>query len=112
MKSNAGDQFATALARMYIQTLYIPKINNNRLGNAIISKCGVTQGRKSSATLFSFEIHDMSESLMNPITPTFLLQLANDAAIAVFNDHNSLRGFDPLSHSFKNIFKYSKKKYL
>ena len=56
--------------------------------------------------------HDMPESLMNPITPTFLLQLADDAAIAVFNDHNSLRGFDSLSHSFKNIFEYSKKKYL
>ena len=46
MKNNAGDRFVKALARMYIQTSYIPRINNNRLGNAIISKCGVTQGRK------------------------------------------------------------------
>ena len=94
---------------MYIQTSYIPKINNNCLGNAIISKCGFTQGRKSSATLFSFEIHGMPESLLNPITPTFLLQLADDAAIAVFNDHNSLRGLDSLSHQLQKYFRIFEK---
>ena len=30
MKNNAGDRFVKTLARMYIQTSYVPKINNNR----------------------------------------------------------------------------------
>ena len=113
MKNNIGDRFVKAIARLYTQTAYFQKINNCRLGNAIISKCGVTQGRKSSVTLFSYEIHDMPDSLTNTITPTFLLQLADDAAIVVLNDNDdNSDGLESLSTNFKNIFKYSKSKYL
>ena len=53
----------------------------------------------------------MPEVVDNTICNTFLLQLADDAAIAVLYSVMSI-GVSSLSVNFKNIFTYSKKKFL
>ena len=51
---NAGSRFTSAILRMYTHTSYRPKISESMLGEAIPTKHGVTQGKKSSANLYSF----------------------------------------------------------
>ena len=44
---------------MYSETFYVPKINDNRLGDEIRTMYGVTQGKTSSCDIFSFHNSDM-----------------------------------------------------
>ena len=81
-----GSQLTKAIANMYIETEYLPKLKGNTLGDSITTKHGVTQGRKSSAPLFSFCVSDLPDALENINTfdfmdPYNLEQLADDAAI-------------------------------
>ena len=53
----------------------------------------------------------MPQCLNETISPAILLQLADDAALAIYDDDDT-RGLISLSMNFKNIFDYSDNKYL
>ena len=59
-EKGAGARFTRAVASMYEETSYVPKLGN-RTGEALTAKHGVTQG--TSTSLFSFEVEDMSQSI-------------------------------------------------
>ena len=82
----AGARFTKAVASMYEETSYIPKLGN-RIGEAITAKHGVTQGRQTSTSLFSFEVQDMGKSIQvgSLLRKHNLLQLADDSAIMAEN---------------------------
>ena len=85
MTKGCGSQLTRAIANMYIATEYLPKLKGNKLGKSIETKYGVTQGRKSSAPLFSFYVSDMSNSLLNNPTADFMdpyniAQIADDTS--------------------------------
>ena len=71
---------------MYTHTSYRPKISESMLGESITTKHGVTQGKKSSANLYSFFVSDMPECLSefknDFMDPANLCQLADDTATA------------------------------
>ena len=51
-----GSKFVNAISNMYSESGYVPKIRAN-ISTPIMTKRGVTQGRKSSTNVFSFLIH-------------------------------------------------------
>ena len=59
MKDGIGKKFVQAIVNVYENVSYSPKLSNNSLGEPISSSHGVTQGKKTSANLFSFFISDM-----------------------------------------------------
>ena len=71
---------------MYTNTSYKPKISESMLGEPIPTKHGVTQGKKSSADLYSFFVSDMGECLKKHqddfMDPANLCQLRDDTATA------------------------------
>ena len=86
IEKGCGSQLTRAIANMYIETEYIPKLKGNSLSDPISTKFGVTQGRKSSAPLYSFYVSDMRNALVGIETSDFmdpfnLEQLADDTAI-------------------------------
>ena len=85
-KKHAGSKFIGAIQRMYVYTSYRPKISETMLGESIKTKHGVTQGKKSSANLYSFFVSDMSTCLKDYnddfMDPANLCQLADDTATA------------------------------
>ena len=99
-----GSKFAGALKNMYLQTKYVPKISNTRIGDEITSDFGVTQGRKSSANLFSYYLSDMGVDLSKVETdfmdPYSLLQLADDANLLA-------ESLESLTIKFTIIFAYA-----
>ena len=85
MLEGAGAKFVKAIANMYLHTYYVPKITASTTGEPILAKHGVTQGRKSSTSLFSFTMRNIPKSVSLP--PSFLqgnhvFQLADDSSIA------------------------------
>ena len=72
MNKGCGSTLTKAIASMYIDTDYIPRLNNNMLSDTIKTKYGVTQGLKSSAPLFSFYVSDMKTSLNNITTKDYI----------------------------------------
>ena len=63
MKHNMGDTFVRAVADMYEENYYIPRIDRSMLGEPIQTVYGVTQGRRSSTSFFSFLICDMGKAI-------------------------------------------------
>ena len=101
---NAGKRFVHALHNMYQETSYIPKLSSTRLGDRITTEHGVTQGKESSANLYSFYVSDMPEYLENFsadfMDPLNLVQLADDTA--------TLASFiDTLIQKIRSLFAYS-----
>ena len=88
MKHNLGDTFVRAVAEMYEETTYVPKIDQRALGDPITTNYGVTQGRRSSTGFFSFLIRDMADTVNTNVTyedfmePHNLAQMADDAIVA------------------------------
>ena len=84
MNHNMGKKLIEATANMYSYTAYIPKESNTTLGDKIETKHGVTQGKVSSANLYSFYVSDMPDCLKDNICdfmdPFNLAQLADDTA--------------------------------
>ena len=99
MEEKAGSIFTKAIANMYEKTYYVPKISANRTGEPITSTHGVTQGRKSSTSLFSFTMRNIPKNVKLP--PSFLcghhiFQLADDSSVAVNTLVNLCNGFGQL----------------
>ena len=89
MKKQAGSSFTKAISEMYHCTYYVPKISKLTTGDAILSKHGVTQGRNSSANLFSFSISEVPSAIyINDKIKDNVLQLADDASIATTSHVN------------------------
>ena len=112
-EKGAGARFTKAVASMYEETSYIPKLGN-RIGEAITAKHGVTQGRQTSTSLFSFEVQDMGNSIQvaSLLREHNLLQLADDSAIMAENRQPILRvafgqvlHFSDESYMFANLDK-------
>ena len=85
MAENAGGKFVRAVANMYKNTYYVPKVTETNTGEPILARHGVTQGRKSSTSLFSFVMRNMPRSIK--LKDSFLqgnhvFQLADDSSIA------------------------------
>ena len=83
MVNRIGSRFLVNLFNSYKQTKYVIKTSNSTLGNEIDTNAGVTQGKSTSANLFSFFISDMHESIegantLDFLDPFNLLQLADD----------------------------------
>ena len=93
-----------AIHNMYQTTAYIPKVSRSRLGERITTDHGVTQGKESSANLYSFYVSDMASYLENFTSdfmdPLNLVQLADDTA--------TLASFiDSLIKKIQALFRYS-----
>ena len=85
MENNVGEKFVKAVAAMYRESVYIPQ-NNDMLGDPISTHYGVTQGRRSSTSFFSFLLKDMPESIPSSNPPDFmdpfnLAQMADDTTL-------------------------------
>ena len=52
--NNIGHRFLKAVVDTYKVTTYVPQISKNALGEDIQTSYGVTQGKSSSANVFSF----------------------------------------------------------
>ena len=109
MDDECGKKYIRALANMYGESSYAPKLNENQLGKNITTNHGVTQGRKSSGNLFSYFISDMPQALNNASTTDFLdpynlLQLADDTTLLA--EH-----FLSLQLKFIKLFQYSRTQY-
>ena len=81
----AGCRFVRAVANMYMNTYYVPKVSSTSTGEPILARHGVTQGRKSSTSLFSFTMRNIPQSIH--LKDSFLqgnhvFQLADDSSIA------------------------------
>ena len=59
MNKGAGKRFTQSVASIYDKTYHTPKINKNYYDDSIVTDHVVTQGRKTFANLFSFNISDM-----------------------------------------------------
>ena len=84
-------------------------MKGDKLGEAIVTKYGVTQGRKSSSHLFSFYVTDMASALDNVnindyMDPYIIAQLADDTTIIA-------ETFESLRSKMKAIVSYSEKRY-
>lgn len=53
----------TAVIHMYLSTSYTSKVSNSVFSEPISTKHGVTQGKESSANLYTFYLSDMAHSL-------------------------------------------------
>ena len=118
-QKNAGKRFVNAIHNMYQTTAYIPKVSSKRLGERITTDHGVTQGKESSANLYSFYVSDMPSCLENFTSdfmdPLNLVQLADDTAtLASFVDSlvKKIRALFGYSDDNDQIANIGKTKYL
>ena len=96
MKNECGSKFTKAISKMLATTTYHPKSNKSYLSEGISTDYGVTQGRRSSGSLFSFFVSDMPQALNNVeyddfMDPLSLAQLADDSAIYAENSQFHLQ---------------------
>ena len=103
-QKNAGKRFVNAIHNMYQTTAYVPKLSKTRLGERIPTEHGVTQGKESSANLYSFYVSDMPCYLENFTSdfmdPLNVIQLADDTAtLACF--------IETLIEKIRALFQYS-----
>ena len=109
MKKGCGSHIVKAISRMFRTSTYYPKLNISRIGEGLKSDYGVTQGLRSSGSIFSFYMSD-KPSACNTIQtndfmdPYCLAQLADDALIYSENLTN-------LRTKFEAILKFSYIKY-
>ena len=109
MEDKCGKNYVRALAKMYGESAYAPKLNTTQLGKKITTNHGVTQGRKSSGNLFSYYISDMAKAVKTASTNDFLdpfnlMQLADDTTLLA-------EFFLSLQLKFIQLIKYSDSQY-
>ena len=108
MQDGCGASYTRAVAGMFSTSTYYPKSNKNRLSEGISTEFGVTQGRRSSGSLFSYYVSDMPRAVgdvryddyMDPLT---LAQLADDTALYAEKRKN-------LGTKFEKVFRYSRRR--
>ena len=110
MKNGIGKHFINNFVKSYESTNYVLKTSANLLGNKIDTRHGVTQGKSSSANIFSLFVSDMHESLDESgnhdfMDPYNLLQLADDTTVIADNLVSFMRKMTLISN-------YSRKKFL
>ena len=71
-RKDVGGTFLKSINSMYREINYLPKLSDNLMGEAISADQGVTQGRNSSANLFSFYISDMNGPLNDLAATDFI----------------------------------------
>ena len=96
-------KFAVAISKMYEYTYYLPRISNSKTGAEIKTDYGVTQGKTSSSSLFSFYVSDMEKSTTTK--KSYIVQLADDTAILATS-------LDSLLARLCKTFEYSNEKHL
>ena len=99
MAKKAGSIFTKAIANMYHSSLYVPKVTGAKTGEPILAKHGVTQGRNSSTSLFSFAIRGIAKAVNLPdsfLRGYHVFQLANDDFIVTTS-------FEDLSNAFEQL---------
>ena len=94
MSENAGSRFVKAVANMYRNTYYVPKISETTSGEPILARHGVTQGRKSSTSLFSFAMRKIPKAVKledSFLNGNHIFQLADDSSVvtSLFRELNS-----------------------
>ena len=107
-EDKVGDRALRNFVYMYSETSYVAKISENEVGSEIQTKHGLTQGKNSSASLFSYYISDMADSIsnINPadfFDPLNLFQVADDSTPLADSKASLVR-------KAKEVFDYSKKK--
>ena len=90
MKNRIGSRFLRNFVNVYRDTKYITKISNSYMGPEINTDFGVTQGKNSSSSIFSFFISDMHDDITELNTTDFmdpmnLLELADDTSVLADN---------------------------
>ena len=108
MNDRCGSGIVKAISNMFTTSTYFPKSNKNYLSNGITTDYGVTQGRRSSGSFFSYYVSDMPKALNDIkyndfMDPLSLAQLADDTAIYA-------ELIDNLIVKFRKIFEYSRGK--
>ena len=83
-EDKVGNRALRNFIHMYADTSYVAKISDSEVGPEIRTKHGLTQGKNSSASLFSYYISDMPDSIsnINPadfFDPLNLFQVADDS---------------------------------
>ena len=118
-QQKAGHCFVNAIHNMYLKTTYIPKLSSSRLGEKITTEHGVTQGKESSANLYSFYVSDMSSCLEQFTTdymdPLNLVQLADDTATlasSIMSLIEKIRALFGYSNDNDQVANIGKTKYL
>ena len=113
MEHGAGARFTRAIANMYEETSYVPKVCN-LIGDGIAAKHGVTQGRQSSTSIFSFEVSKLPNHVDVPqssLRGFNCCQLADDTALPVEDRPGLITGFrkcfefSEINYMFANIDK-------
>ena len=95
---------------MYSDTSYVAKISANEVGPEIKTQHGLTQGKNSSASLFSYYVSDMPEAISDTIPRDFfdphnIFQVADDSTPLADSKES-------LAKKTKRIFDYSSEKYV
>ena len=109
MKKGCGKFLTRAVAKMFPKSTYYPKLDGHSVGEGIETEHGVTQGRRSSGSIFTFYVSDMNSAFSESDTddfmdPVSLAQLADDTSTYAEKIRN-------LRTKFINLFKYSSDKY-
>ena len=108
MTKGCGKCLTSTITKTLSKSVYHPKISNSHLGEGIEAVHGVTQGRKTSANLFSFYLSDMATAFKNTrydfMQPCDCAQLA-DGTVLYAEQLETLRS------KCKEILQYSRRKY-
>ena len=109
-EDKVGNRALRNFVHMYSETSYVAKISENEVGPEITTEHGLTQGKNSSASLFSYYISDMPDSIknINPadfFDPLNLFQVADDSTPLADSKESLVR-------KAREVFDYSKKKYV
>ena len=99
---------------MYSHTTYAPKITPTQLGEAVVTTHGVTQGRSSSSSYYSFFVSDMADNLHHLtqneyLDPYCLAQLADDTSM--FAGGKVIKVFNYSDNNFQ-VINIDKSKYV
>ena len=105
-----GNRAIRNFVHMYSNTAYVAKISSNEVGQDIETKHGLTQGKTSSASIFSYYISNMHEAInsVHPIDffdPLNLFQVADDSTPLADSRESLIR-------KAKAVFEYSDRKYV
>ena len=107
---NMDDRSIRNFIHMYSNTAYVAKISSDEVGPSIPTKHGLTQGKTSSASIFSYFISDMHEAIDNIqpkdfFDPLNLFQVADDSTPLADSKES-------LNRKAIAVFDYSKRKFV